>query len=245
MKVNKLKQWWIVVQSVWITFIGSLSVLFNGLIGKRSRKDIDKIINKWATRILNVIQLSYEISDPYQVTFDPNRSYIIMSNHASLYDIPLILIAFPHSVRMITKKELAQIPIWGHAMRAAELVPLDRENPYQAMKDLSMVQERMKSGVIPWIAPEGTRTRTGKLGSFKKGGFMIAQKTKAIIVPVGICGSYDVLPPKTIDFNVGAHVKIRIGKPIDSTKYAMTERKKLMQDVETSIRHLIEEPIDQ
>ena len=157
----------------------------------------------------------------------------------------ILIIVIPRGIRMITKKELFKVPLWGQAMKACDFISIDRNNRRQAIKDLAAAQEKMRSGIILWIAPEGTRTRTGKLGPFKKGGFMIAQKTKSTIIPVGLCGTYEVLPPKTLDFNIGSHIKIHIGKPIDAGQYSSADIKQLMQDVETSIRNLIDEPIVQ
>ena len=163
-----------------------------------------------------------------------------MSNHASHYDIPLVLVAFPKGLRMMTKRELVKIPIWGHAMRASEMIPVDRHNIKQALRDLKYAKQKSESGVRVWIAPEGTRSHTGKLGKFKKGGFVLANQTKAIIIPVTICGSGKILPPKTWDFYLKQKVDIHIGKPIDSTKYKPRDRQKLMDDVKASIQQFCE-----
>ena len=75
MKVNRLKKIWIIIKSLWVTFIGSSNILFKTFIGKCSREEADNLIKKWATRILKIIELSYEISNPYDVTLDPDHCY--------------------------------------------------------------------------------------------------------------------------------------------------------------------------
>jgi 1-acyl-sn-glycerol-3-phosphate acyltransferase len=158
-----------------------------------------------------------------------------MSNHASLYDSPLILAALPLSVRMITKKELFKVPVWGHALRAAEFVSMNRENKTEAMQALQIAREKMQSGIVPWISPEGTRSRTGEIQPFKKGGFLIAIKTGALIVPVKISGAYAVLPPKSLDFQVDKEVDLHISTPIDAAKYSIQDIGKLMDLVKSKL----------
>jgi 1-acyl-sn-glycerol-3-phosphate acyltransferase len=239
MKVNKIKAYWIVLRSVFCVFIISLVAIYI-VCFKKGRQAINDISYYWTSTLLKFVKATYKISNPYHVKFESHKRYILMSNHASLYDIPLIYMAFPHtSIRMIAKKELLQVPIWGSAMRGSEFISIDRNNPRQAIKDLQLAKEKLESGIVIWIAPEGTRTRTGKLGKFKKGGFMLAQKAGAIIIPIGIKGSDKILPAKTFEFSVGEHVEINIGKPIDAASYAKAQRSQLMLDVEDSIRELI------
>jgi 1-acyl-sn-glycerol-3-phosphate acyltransferase len=71
-----------------------------------------------------------------------------MSNHRSHYDIPLIFLSLPGSIRMLTKKELFNIPIWGRGLRAAEFLSIDRRDHAQAMKDMEYAKERMQSGIV-------------------------------------------------------------------------------------------------
>lgn len=191
--LKKLSAYWIILQSVAITFWYSLVSLYQSRFG--SRADVDRSMRKWSAALLKVVRIKYSVSDPLHLTLVPNKSYIIMSNHASLYDIPLIFTALPGSIRMIAKKELFRVPIWGRAMQACEFPSIDRKNSAQAIKDLEYVKQKMQSGIIPWIAPEGTRSRHGGLNPFKKGGFMLALQTQATIIPVGIRGAGQVLPP--------------------------------------------------
>jgi 1-acyl-sn-glycerol-3-phosphate acyltransferase len=184
------------------------------------------------------VNLSYEVFNPNGVRFEPNRRYVIMSNHSSLYDIPLTFMALPGSIRMLTKKELFEVPIWGRGMAAGEFISIDRNNRRQAFRDLQEARKKMESGIILWVAPEGTRSRTGKLGPFKKGGFMLALQTGATIVPVGIRGANEVLPAKTTDLHVGCHAEFHVGRPIDTSRYSKKQINELMEEVENQIREL-------
>jgi 1-acyl-sn-glycerol-3-phosphate acyltransferase len=240
----KLQVAWIIVRSLSCTLRRSLAVLRRSFFGRRSTRsaDINRIIQKWADRLLQIVHVNYDIENPYHVSLKPNQRYIIMSNHASHYDIPLILKLFPkHIVRMIAKKELLRVPIWGHAMRVADFISIDREHGRQALKDLEVAKAKMLKGIAIWVAPEGTRTRSGRMNLFKKGGFAIAQQTGATIIPVGIRGSYDVLPPETLQFGLNKKVKLYIGQPIDASSYNTFQRLDLMKKVETTIRDLVQE----
>lgn len=96
----------------------------------------------------------------------------------------------------------------------------------------------MESGIIIWIAPEGTRSRSGNLLPLKKGGFMMALETGAQIVPLGIRGAANVLPPGTKDLCLGCEVDLYLGAPIDASKYTMETRDELIAEVERSLMEL-------
>jgi 1-acyl-sn-glycerol-3-phosphate acyltransferase len=139
---------------------------------------------------------------------------------------------------MLTKKELFRVPIWGRGLAAGEFVSIDRYDREQAFRDLAAARDKMASGIVLWVAPEGTRSRDGRLGSFKKGGFMLALETGATIVPIGIRGARDVLPAKTLRFELDREAEVRIGRPIDASTYTIATRDALMAEVERQLRDL-------
>jgi len=162
-----------------------------------------------------------------------------MCNHASLYDIPICLTTLPGSIRMLVKKELMAIPIWGRAMRACGFISIDRDNSTQALADLKSAKKAMEDGTVLWIAPEGTRSKDGRLLALKKGGFRLALDTGAIIIPVGIVGAHHILPAGSLDINIGQQVNVHIGRPVDSSDYDTRTRGKLLKVIECQIRQMI------
>ena len=237
MRASKLRSMCIMLRSIGLTLAVSMQVLFFAAMQAASRQKINKCLLRWAKKLLTYLQVHYKVINPHNVTLKQGATYIIMSNHCSLYDIPLIIVAFPNkSIRMMSKKELFRVPVWGSAMRAAEILSIDRKNSRQAVKDLKIAQKKMKSGIIPWIAPEGTRSRDGKLQEFKKGGFLIAKQTGATIIPVCINGSGQILPPKSTRFGLNQRVEIYIGKPVDVKEYVGEKRNKLIPDVRAEIK---------
>lgn len=245
MKANKMQSFLIVVKSLAITLWISLEVIVKVWTDSETRQKCDHRLRWWAKRLLRYPKLSYTAHNPHQVRFEAGKPYLIMSNHSSLYDIPLIFATMSESIRMLTKKELFEVPVWGRGMREAEFISIDRNNRRQALLDLQAAQAKMTSGIILWVAPEGTRSQTGDLGSFKKGGFMLALKTGATIVPVGIRGAFEVLPPKTLDFELGRHAEVHIGRPVDASTYNSKNRDRLMEEIEEQIRGLAAIPKSQ
>ena len=100
---------------------------------------------------------------------------------------------------------------------------------------MKKAREKMEDGIVLWISPEGTRSRTGRMGTFKKGGFILAIDAGAQLIPVGIRGSEKVLPAKTWDFFLDQKVEVHIGKPIDASAYTAEHKDELIEAVRREI----------
>ena len=138
-----------------------------------------------------------------------------MSNHQSHLDIPVLYATLPSpTIRMLGKKELFRIPIWGRGLRAAEFIEVDRSNHARAIKSIEYAARLVRDGVSIYLAPEGTRSRDGSIGALKKGGFHLALATGAPIVPVAIRGTIDILPRGSRVMKTGQRVDVTIGAPI-------------------------------
>jgi 1-acyl-sn-glycerol-3-phosphate acyltransferase len=164
------------------------------------------------------------------------ESFVVMSNHQSLYDIPVLFQGLKRRVRMVAKKELFQVPIWAGAMRNAGFVELDRKNRVAAMRSLERARQAIENGTSIWIAPEGTRSPTGELGDFKKGGFHLALGTRARILPVSIDGTRFVLPAKGTRVQNDQKVRLVVHEPIDTKDYNDKSREALIQKVREAIQ---------
>ncbi len=236
--LTKLQQIWIMARTLWITLYYSLAVMIYSVMGKLTRERVNCLVQRWANKLLNIVKLRCVVVGdiPQQI---PERRYILMSNHASHYDIPITITVFSHyCIRMIAKKELFQVPIWGQAMRHAEFMAIDREDRKQALQDLAYAKAKLSSGITTWVAPEGTRTRTGQMGDFKKGPMVLAIQTEAIIIPFFIQGSFKVLPADSWNFSVGEQVTVKIGEPIDTRGYDLKQRHELMAKVHAVLQTL-------
>jgi 1-acyl-sn-glycerol-3-phosphate acyltransferase len=241
MKISKARTQWIIFLSVLYTANTCARSVLKRFFGKTNRAWVDMSLHLWMNRILNLVGVKCKVVNPDGVEPQPGQATIIMCNHSSLYDIPLSFKAFPnHSIRMLAKKELSKIPIMGKGMTAAEFPFIDRNNKQQAVKDLDTVRKLLESGIVMWIAPEGTRSKDGKLASFKKGPFVTAIKAKATIIPFAIRGAANILPARTTQFNINQTAEIHIGKPINASEYTYENRNKLVNVVHQAIKELLE-----
>ncbi len=232
----------IALRSVGVTFLASSKVLWWSLRGKNQRDAIDQLIRDWSQRLIRIIRLRHRVVGELPV-YERGRRYIIMCSHASHYDIPLSFVALPGSIRMLAKKELSAIPIFGRAMSNAEFIFIDRHHRDQALKDLEAARRKMEEGIILWVAPEGTRSKDGKLLPFKKGCFHLALDTQAIIIPVAIRDIVNVLPKGSWNMYTGVEVEVHIGDVIDASQFTMATRDQLMKKVATQMRRLLNQEV--
>ena len=238
-KAHRLHVAWVQFLTALFTLIACLRIFGIILFMPDKRARFDRVMRFWARRLLIPTGLNIKVNNPINQAFDNHERIILMVNHSSLYDIPVSFLAIPGSIRMLAKKELFRIPIFGQAMRACGMVSIDRHNREQAKKDLQNAREQLESGTVLWIAPEGTRSKDGKLHSFKKGGFYLALETEAIIIPVAICGINDVLPSNSLDLVINGEVVVNVGEAIDASEYSKDTREDLIERVHQSISHML------
>jgi 1-acyl-sn-glycerol-3-phosphate acyltransferase len=163
-----------------------------------------------------------------------NESVIIVSNHSSYIDIPAIFSAMPYNVRFVAKSSLKAMPFLGWYMTMTDMVFIDRGNKKKAMDSLQKAGEMIHKGKPVIIFPEGTRTKTGKLGELKKGAFHLANSANVAILPIGIKGSFAIWSSLSMKLTPG-NVELHIGKPITSD----ADIDKIMAAVKTSIEQLV------
>ena len=125
----------------------------------------------------------------------PFAPRVYMPNHESLADMPQVLYFLPGANGTLIKKEAFRVPLVGGALLAAGFTPVDRSSPLAARRSLETAVDALKRGRSFVIAPEGTRSRTGRLGPFKSGGFRLAIRAGVPIVPITVTGAREVLPP--------------------------------------------------
>jgi 1-acyl-sn-glycerol-3-phosphate acyltransferase len=167
-----------------------------------------------------------------------DRAYVYMSNHQSHLDIPMLYATLPSkTIRMLGKKELFQIPVWGKGLEAAEFIAVDRSNHTRAMQSIERAASLIRDGVSIYLAPEGTRSVTGKIGKLKKGGFHLAKDTHTPIVPVAVKGTIDILPRGGKVMQTGKRVEVTIGAPIEVDGREIAD---LMEEVSAFFKRHVE-----
>ena len=169
----------------------------------------------------------------------PKEACLFIGNHTSILDIPIIFCAVDRLVGFVSKKEVLKAPVLGTWLERAHCIPLDRDNPREAIKTINTGVELIKKGYSIAIFPEGTRSKDGKVGEFKKGSLKLATKSKAPIVPVAIDRAYRCFE-KDKKFKP-AKIKIEFGKPIRTDNLTKEEEKVLNDTVRDKIIKMLEE----
>lgn len=134
---------------------------------------------------------------------DRGASYILVANHLSLMDIPLLYGWLPLDLKWIMKKEVRRIPVIGIGTALLGHVFLDRSNREAAIRELQRVKEDLQPGTSLLFFPEGTRSRSGKLQPFKMGAFHMARDLDLPILPISIVGTEAILTPDRMDLFPG------------------------------------------
>jgi len=184
--------------------------------GQIDRGAIDERAHWFGRRVVDLLEIDLHVTGRERVP--PAGAYVYMSNHQSHLDIPVLYASLPSpTIRMLGKKELFRIPIWGAGLRAAEFIEVDRANHQRAIESIEHAARLVRDGVSIYLAPEGTRSRDGRIGKLKKGGFHLALGTGAPIVPVAVRGTIAILPRGGRVMRTGQRVDVTIGAPIPVT----------------------------
>lgn len=244
-RASRLHVAWIQFLTLIYTLWSSTKIIWFAHFSAQKQQDIDSVTQQWAKQLLRPTGLKINVHNPHHQQFEKDKPTILMCNHSSLYDIPVSFLSVPGSIRMLTKKELFSIPILGSALRNGGFVSIDRKNSDQARKDLKNARMQLEKGVMLWIAPEGTRSRDGRLHRFKKGGFHLAIETAARIIPIGIVGINDILPSNTVKLIINGEIDVHIGKEINAADYDKNQRNDLIKVVEKELLSMLQQPLNQ
>ena len=151
------------------------------------------------------------------------RSCIFMCNHVSNLDPPVVLPLLPGRSSVLLKKELMSIPILGSAMRLAKFVPVARGHRRDAAQaSVEAAADALRSGLHILVYPEGTRSLDGRLSTFKKGPFFLAQETQAPIVPIALSGTQTMMRKGSNAITPGL-ARIQMLPAIEPSKYETRE----------------------
>jgi 1-acyl-sn-glycerol-3-phosphate acyltransferase len=193
---------------------------------------VHKVGRIWAKCILAISNIKVTVKGFSNLK--PGKSYIYMPNHMSNFDIPVLQACLPVQFRWLAKAELYKIPIFGHAMKRAGYISIDRSDRRSAIESLNKAAKIIRNGVSVIIFPEGTRSRTHNIQPFKKGGFFLAVDSGVSIVPIIIHGTEQIMPTKKISIKPG-NVTLEITKPIKSSNYTRKTKDDLIEKVRNII----------
>ncbi len=224
----------ILTRAVVSTLRISVPTVIDGWRGDVDPRVCDARLASWSKALLRQADLTFEVLGKEHI--DPQQSYVVMSNHQSLYDIPVLYQALPLPLRMAGKAELFKTPIWGRALHAAGFVELDRSKGTKAYRALLAARDRLeREGCSLWIAPEGTRSLDGELLPFKNGGFHLALIAGLPILPVTVDGTIEVHRQGSKLVHRGHRVRVIVHEPVDPNRFGRKKIDSLVDTVRTAI----------
>lgn len=166
----------------------------------------------------------------------PSGGAVLVANHQSAMDIPMLLAAFPRPVRFLAKRELGGIPLLGRAMAAAGNLFIDRDDPRDAVRMLREAGLRLNEGQLIVVFPEGTRSGDGAMGEFRPGAFHLARKSGASIVPVYVDGGHRAIPKGSLRVR-SAELLVRALPPLSPGEGAGRSNEQMAGLVRARILH--------
>lgn len=170
----------------------------------------------------------------------PDAAVVFCSNHESNVDPPVLFEALHRRLHILYKAELRKFPIMGTVFDVGGFVPIDRNDRESAMRSIAMGAESLRAGKSFLIFPEGTRSRTGQLLPFKKGGLIMAIEAQAPVVPVAISGGRAAMR-KGSPIVRPVKVTVRVGESIPTKGMTLDNRDELIERVRRDVQKLLDE----
>lgn len=190
-----------------------------------------------ARMALALAGIRYRVSGGENV---PGTAVVFCSNHESNVDPPVLFEALHPRLHILYKAELHKFPVMGTVFDIGGFVPIERNDRESAMRSIAMGAESLRAGNSFLIFPEGTRSRSGDLLPFKKGGFIMAIEAQAPVVPVAISGGRAAMR-KGSPIVRPVQVTVRIGRPVPTAGLTLNERDALIAQVRQEVAKLLQE----
>lgn len=198
---------------------------------ERYNDSLYKIVNNWANHILKVIGVNVNIKGIENV---PEGNCLIVSNHQGNADFLILMAKLNKQMGFIAKKEILKLHIVGTWMKAMHCVFIDREDIRESLKAINKGIDNLEAGYSMTIFPEGTRSKSHKLGEFKKGSMKLATKTNVPLVPIVLDNTFKVFEEGKGKLSP-ANVTMSILKPINVSELTKEEKMNLAEIVREKI----------
>lgn len=165
---------------------------------------------------------------------EPGKSYVFVSNHESMFDVFVIYGWLPVIFKWLMKAELRKVPFVGIACKAAGHIFVDRTHAKASVASIAEIEKQLKDGVCTVIFPEGTRSKDGKLGRFKRGAFQIALDLSLPVVPISLSGCYEAMS-RSAKYVTWHPIHMHVGKPIDLSQFPQDDPAEAIEAVRNAV----------
>lgn len=230
------------IRSVATYIVTSVYVLIAGTIGLaiaipfRWKGLLYELGHIGATLALGTAGIRYRVIGREHIPHD--RAVVFCANHQSNVDPPLLFRVLHKRLHILYKAELRKIPVLGYAFEVGGFIAVARDDREAAMASIERAARSIRSGNSFLIFPEGTRSKTNDLLPFKKGGFIMALKAQAPIVPVAVSGGRDAMRKGSAIVRP-VTVTVRVGKPVETAGMTSQDRDRLIGIVRERIEELL------
>lgn len=222
-----------IVVSLYVLIAGPIALALG--IGLKSKASLYGPGHVGVGLALGLAGIRYRVHGREHIPQD--RAVVFCSNHESNVDPPVLFQALHKRLHVLFKAELTKIPVLGKVMVAGGFVPVERDKREASMASIDRAAQSIRSGNSFLIFPEGTRSRTSEMLPFKKGGFIMAIKAQAPIVPVAVSGGRAAMQ-KGSWFVRPVMVDVKIGEPVETAGLDLDDRDALIDRVRTRIEEL-------
>jgi 1-acyl-sn-glycerol-3-phosphate acyltransferase len=217
-------------------FFGTLLTIPFAVFAREHHKPFQFSARLWARMLMMISGAKITITGMDKIPKE--GGLIFASNHQGAFDILILLAYLPRYFRFVAKSNLFKIPLFGWYMSVAGYVPIEREVSTSAHRTIGSVSDVLSKDDCVLMFPEGTRSKTGELGDFKRGSLMAAFSSGATVIPIAVTGSYQMMPKKTYLINI-VPITIKFGLPMPFKKYLGSKPGK--NDYEVELKRLREE----
>ncbi len=230
---------WIRTIYVWTAFVLQLFVWFilmifirlfdrdplryrTGWFYRRLSVPLVKLIPIWRLHFSGVEKL------------EPRQPLVVVSNHQSLLDIPIISY-WGMETKWVAKKELFEVPLFGWMLKMAGDISLDRSSPRSGVQAMISARKLLQGNYPVMFFPEGTRSLDGLVHDFSEGPFHLAIKASAMVLPIAIEGAYACIPKNTLRFGPPRDVHVHVFPPISTADLNLKQTAELKNRVRSMI----------
>lgn len=190
----------------------------------------------WSRLACGIVPVKVNLTGTKHYT--PGKSYVVVANHQSMVDIPVVHGFIGLHIKWVMKQELRCIPVFGIACHYLGCIFIDRSHHQAAIESIRRARKRISSKASVLFFAEGTRSRDGQVQPFKKGAFVFARETGLPVLPITIRHSREVLPPDSLDL-VPGRVEILVHRPV----YILPGDARHLEDTIESVRATIAAPL--